>query len=666
MKKKTGLLLALAAGLGISLSAGLASRKAVEAHAAPEGTVIQYSSFFLSGYTRAITGGTEIYIKVALPEYDITTADELTAGVYDDVDVNHWANINFANYFYVNDKPILGWEQLNEDGVRRQGYTVTNMEDPFYSIRFLLLAPSGYQLNSIKLKAGFQLPSNAYLKDSTENPRILYEAETDYEGVNVPGATWEWQTYAYGNPDSLRYVQGHDGSYGYVGVSLPGDDFGGEQLEINTDKTSLNTYSDVMYANGDESNKPFNKYGLFSLGGDYGQGHYAMACRLPKEELTQVKIPEGTHFPSRLSTVLSRINNNNYPCLEYVTTEDRTFNLVGDEYVCFEELEAYKDTLKDELENYADPEGYLPAQQTSLANAIAAGKDAIDAAISEEAANEALANAKAVIDGIPTAEEIAEFEEKKTEAKTELEGYKADVEYREAQAQARAQIIAEGKDAIDAAGSEAEIQSALAEAKAEIDALPTKAEMDEFDAYRNGRKEEARAYKADVEYKTEEANRKAQLLSGALAEMDEAVTRDAIDQILAEYKAAVDLLKTKADYDAEALEATKAEAIEEINRISASIITDEYDGQGLAALNALITKARRDVNEAESEEAINAIIAKLRADIAAVAKKSAPAPGDGSDAGKKGCSGEVMGALLAAGLALCSVAGIAIAKKRKD
>ena len=72
------------------------------------------------------------------------------------------------------------------------------------------------------------------------------------------------------------------------------------------------------------------------------------------------------------------------------------------------------------------------------------------------------------------------------------------------------------------------------------------------------------------------------------------------------------------------------------------------------------------MNEAESEEAINAIIVKLRADIAAVAKKSAPAPEGGSDAEKKGCSGEVMGALLAAGLALCSVAGIAVAKKKKD
>lgn len=580
MKKKTGLLLALATGLGISLSAGLANRNAVEVSAAPEGTTIQYSSFHL----RAWVEGNSAYVNIALPEYDITTADELAAGVYKDIDVNHWASINFANYLYVNDKPILGWEQLNEDGVRRNGYTVINMADTSPSIRFQLGVPSGYSITSVEVKKGFQLPSYAYLTESAENPWILYEAETDYRAV-PSDAPWGWTTSAYANPDSLRYVQGHDGTAGYVGISFPGDDYGGQQLEINTDNSWRNTYHSAIYANGDPDSKPFRQYGLFGLGGDFGQGHYAMQCFLPKEQLTQVKIPAGTAFPARISTVLAPLNSNNYPVVQYVTTEERTFNLVGDEYVCFEDLESYKDTAKDELENYASPEGYLPAQQTSLANAIAAGKDAIDAAISEEGINEALAAAKEAIDSIPTAEEIAEFEEKKTEAKAELEAYKADVEYREAQAQARAQIIADGKDAIDASGSEAEIRAAVNNAKEAIDALPTKAEMDEFDAYRDSKKAEARNYKSDVEYKSEEAQQKAELLSDALDAMDEAITRDEIDQILVDYKAAVDLLKTKADYDAEALEVKKAEAIEEINRISASIITDDYDGQGLAALN---------------------------------------------------------------------------------
>jgi putative cell wall-binding protein len=61
-----------------------------------------------------------------------------------------------------------------------------------------------------------------------------------------------------------------------------------------------------------------------------------------------------------------------------------------------------KTAAKNELDNYKDPDDYSEAQQAELAEAIAAGKSAIDAAVDIAGVNSALAAAKAAIDEIKT------------------------------------------------------------------------------------------------------------------------------------------------------------------------------------------------------------------------------------------------------------------------
>jgi len=70
------------------------------------------------------------------------------------------------------------------------------------------------------------------------------------------------------------------------------------------------------------------------------------------------------------------------------------------------QLAAAKEAAKAELANYKNAADYRAAQQTELANAIAAGNTAIDAAADTEAVATALSNAKTAIDAIKTDAEL--------------------------------------------------------------------------------------------------------------------------------------------------------------------------------------------------------------------------------------------------------------------
>jgi len=142
------------------------------------------------------------------------------------------------------------------------------------------------------------------------------------------------------------------------------------------------------------------------------------------------------------------------------------------------ELLVAKFNAKTELENYKNADDYREAQKIELANAITAGKEAIDAAADIAGVNKALADAKAAIDEIKTdqltAEELAAAKEA---AKSELDNYKDPNDYSKAQQAELAAAIAAGKDAIDAATDIAGLNKALADAKAVIDEIKTDTQL---------------------------------------------------------------------------------------------------------------------------------------------------------------------------------------------
>ena len=144
-----------------------------------------------------------------------------------------------------------------------------------------------------------------------------------------------------------------------------------------------------------------------------------------------------------------------------------------------EELASAKQVAKNALAAYANADDYREAQKTELSLAITSGNNAIDAASDITAVNTALANAKAVIDGIKTDAEFTaeELAAAKTAAKTTLESYKNANDYREAQKVELQSAITNGKNAIDNATDKAGVEAALANAKSAIDAIETDAEI---------------------------------------------------------------------------------------------------------------------------------------------------------------------------------------------
>ena len=144
-----------------------------------------------------------------------------------------------------------------------------------------------------------------------------------------------------------------------------------------------------------------------------------------------------------------------------------------------EELASAKQVAKNALAAYANTDDYREVQKTELSLAITNGNNAIDAASDITAVNTALANAKAVIDGIKTDAEFTaeELAAAKTAAKTTLESYKNANDYREAQKVELQSAITNGKNAIDNATDKAGVEAALANAKSAIDAIETDAEI---------------------------------------------------------------------------------------------------------------------------------------------------------------------------------------------
>ena len=79
-------------------------------------------------------------------------------------------------------------------------------------------------------------------------------------------------------------------------------------------------------------------------------------------------------------------------------------------FCAWQALEQAKETAKAELADYKDPADYREAQREELASAVKAGREAIDAAADETAVEEALAAAKAVLDGVKTDAQLTEEE----------------------------------------------------------------------------------------------------------------------------------------------------------------------------------------------------------------------------------------------------------------
>ena len=209
-----------------------------------------------------------------------------------------------------------------------------------------------------------------------------------------------------------------------------------------------------------------------------------------------------------------------------------------------EELAAVKAAANAEVAGYKADVAYLAEQAQARTDAINAAKAKIEEAITEEAINTAVVEAKAAIDALATKESIVNA------AIAEVDAYKADEVYMDEQAAEKAAAVATAKEAIANATSQAAIDTAVSDMKVVIDQIKTKAQLDA----------EALAAKKATANATIDNLKKAidfdlyedeaimtinTLYATAKAAIENAETQEAVDEAVAAFEAALNEVPMK-------------------------------------------------------------------------------------------------------------------------
>ncbi|MDE7432862.1 MAG: hypothetical protein K2N34_13230, partial [Lachnospiraceae bacterium] len=169
---------------------------------------------------------------------------------------------------------------------------------------------------------------------------------------------------------------------------------------------------------------------------------------------------------------------------EYTSSEDfdADYDLTLLDTPCINKSEAqilaeYKENVKPEIEGYiTDLTIYSEANQQVIANIIAEGKGTIDGCNTKADVDQAIVDIKKELDAVLTLEREA-FLADINAAIEEIEGYITDLTlYTEANQQAIADIIADGKLDINAVTSASDIPAIVASVKENLDAVLTIAE----------------------------------------------------------------------------------------------------------------------------------------------------------------------------------------------
>ena len=461
---------------------------------------------------------------------------------------------------------------------------------------------------SVTIKEGTVIPGYTYLMGTS---KLVYRAATTY--VASPGQySYSWLTIGKTDIDSIKYVTGWDENYNnaYIGVSLKGDDFLGDGSVLEIDQNckhpftaNPNMFENSILVNGEED--MVRLYGLYNHG-EGGAGHYSFVINVKKEDCVSITIPKGTLFPARAVREMKSINAA-YAHIWYETQTDKTF------YMMNGTLLTYADYAALQLEEYKAEEGYFRAEEAAQrAQIVATASVAIKASATEDEANALLEQAKAAIDALKTAAQYADEElaDDKADARAEVEAYCADVTYLAEEAAERLAAMEAGLAGIAAAKNVEEIAEAVATAKAAMDELPAKAMVIDL------AKAVLDAYKAEVEYRDQEAAIRAEAISTAKTAIDNATTHAAVNEAVETAKATIDELKSAAEYVDQALETKRAEISTAVNTEKAKLDYDLYTTEDQAKINQLYNDAKSVIATAESEEEMNTALQTFKTEIA--------------------------------------------------
>lgn len=453
-------------------------------------------------------------------------------------------------------------------------------------------------------KEGALIPGYNYLTGGA-NP-VVYKAAVDCvtSVVDHNKYTYGLTTYGKTDIDSVRYVQGHDGTCGYFGFSLEGDDFvgNGQQKEFGKHiplELFPNYFTEKVLVNGVAGK--MKAYSLFNLG-EAGKGYFSAQIFEAEETVESITIPKGTLFPSRALEDLSKLNANNGVWMFYETQTEKTYYKTEDGYFCLVDAQNEKvEALQAQRAEKVDAE-YFAEDVTVMNETLATGVAAIQAANDMAAVNAAYEQASAALAAILTKEGS------KAAAVEELNAYKGEEGYFRAEELAQKQaVVATATTAINGATEKQTIVDAVAAAKTQIDALKSAAQYadEELKPSKDAARVAIEGYKADEVYFAEEAQLKALAVAAGLEGVKQAKNEEEIAGAVTAAQAAIDAIKTKAGYVADAIAELNAYKGEEGYFLAAE----------LAQKAAFIAEATAVFETAENAAAIAEAVAAAKVKI---------------------------------------------------
>ena len=469
---------------------------------------------------------------------------------------------------------------------------------------------------------GALIPSYAYLQGNVN--ATVYRAGCEFVSENTD-LNYGIMSTGKTEVESVEYVQGHDGTCGYFGVSLKGDDYGCAGRSVEREEYYWSVYTSVRYdvkllVNG-EAGKA-KTYGLFNLG-DKGQGYYAFQMYATLEEMQTVTIPAGTTFPSFAMNNLSTANGNKVLVM-YKTQTDVTFHKLSDS--TWVKMDDYKATQKAAVESYRAGKtdaDYFEDEIEILNTALSTAQTAIESATTIADIDSAVDSAKASMDAVITKASVVD------PAKEEVANYKAGL-FRDAENQTRLEYVAEANELIDECTSKTDVEGCVAEFKQLVDALKTAAQYadEELAQAKADAKAEISNYLDKTNYYEEQHAAIDAAVAGGHEGVNNATNENEIDQAVVDAKAALDAIATKLEVvDALKAELNAYKADADLFRAEQKTERDSIVATAVAAITADNTFAQNTELVAGAKADIDALKtdAQLDAEELAEAKEDAKA-----------------------------------------
>lgn len=459
----------------------------------------------------------------------------------------------------------------------------------------------------ITMEKGTTIPGYNYLM-SGENA-VVYRTNMAYVTERITDLTYSYLTAGQTEIDSLRYVQGHDGTCGYLGISFEGDDYAadGTQMEFVPNyqhafngKLIPNSFAKKILVNGEAGKVDY--YSLLNLG-EAGKGYFSFVIRVHEDEVESITVPQGSYFPAYVMKSLQQINYGNFVYMGYATTQDMTFYKNADgEFVAFEGYAEDKTAQLQALRAEKTEADYFADDLSVMDDVVATAVTAMSEATTIAEVDVAFATAKSAIDGVVSKADTI------SAAKADLTAYKAGL-FREAEETQRLSLIAEYGAAIDGAESKTAVETAVMLAKAEIDTLKTAAQYadEELAVDKANAIDQISNYHAEDAYLAEEAAERTTAVENGLAAVAAATNVEEIAQAVTDVKAAIDTLKTKADI--------VFEAWQEVSTYKAELI---YRDAQASERQGAIAAAKTALDNANCKADVEAAVEKAKAAIDAL------------------------------------------------